>query len=215
MLNPLGWKVLLWPAEKTLTQTCWTATCRRTALVEGCGITMSRPRACLLSRRLLSMMQSCWRNFNRHRNAGLMQRVIVIHANTLSLIESCSVDFYYSGPQAPELITPRSHIYPAPRYLKLCYLAHRKAGEPFTLNSNFLPTVDRHSAKLLGNNAADGSTDNHRRVSASKLQELKNSVTIFHDRWHSINVVCRYLSQNHNLMNYINDPREVKEYLLQ
>jgi hypothetical protein len=40
-----------------------------------------------------------------------------------------SVEFYYSGPQSPSLIHPRSHVYPAPRYLKLCYLAHRKAGE--------------------------------------------------------------------------------------
>ena len=57
----------------------------------------------------------------------LCARVFVIPPS--SLIKRGSVEFYYCGPSPPASLPPRLHIYPAPRYLKLCYLAHRIAGQ--------------------------------------------------------------------------------------
>ncbi len=74
--------------------------------------------------------------------------------------------------------------------------------------------LSRHFTKLYGNNIAYGSANNDRRVSPSTFQELQNAAVAF-AQGHLINMPSRYLLMNENLMNYINDPRGVKEYLLQ
>jgi hypothetical protein len=73
----------------------------------------------------------------------------------------------------------------------------------------------RYFAKLHGYYSPDGPADNHRTVSAPRM--VCFLLLLLRQR-RSLTTLCclrRYLSQNHNLMNYINDPRGVKEYLLQ
>ena len=71
----------------------------------------------------------------------------------------------------------------------------------------------RHITKLHGNNIADGSANNDCGVSVPTFQELQNAAVAF-AQGHLINMPPRYLLMNENLMNYMNDPRGVKEYLL-
>lgn len=116
--------------QKTATAARRPATSKRTASVGKCGTThwittRTNPRACLLWLILSQLMQLYWNNCSMLRNLSIRP---FFDAPQRILTPYCSVEFYYSGPEPPALVLARTHVYPAPRYLKLCYLAHRKAG---------------------------------------------------------------------------------------